>query len=297
MRKEKNKKSSVEEMNLSNKEKEILDSYNDELQEFEMENKEQVLLTDLYNKEETTEEEEVIEEYEMVEEEPVEEETIEEEQPKKKEKKKKEKKVKEKKIREKKPKNPINRKMNIIFAIITILIIMVASDIILVTKYEIGPFFAIPLHKYDDGGTTEYYGLGYKVIKYHQVQGRRDKELGTWALKYNIEPVYADAVDLAIEFNNDETKSYKKYYKKFMRVTGTLVNVSKKQNSITISYFDEDGSKYDLDIVCDMETEKEMLNSLSTDLEVSAIGTMTNYSYKTKKTPATIYLSNCFAEQ
>ena len=291
MREEKNKKSSVEEMNLSNKEKEILDSYNDELQEFEMENKEQVLLTDLYNKEETTEEEEVIEEYEMVEEEPVEEETIEEEQPKKKEKKK-----KEKKIREKKPKNPINRKLNIIFAIIIILIIMVASDIILVTKYEIGPFFVIPVHKYDDGGTKEYYGLGYKVIKYHQVQGRRDKEVGSWKLQYNIEPVYADAIDLAIEFNNDEEKTYNKYNKKFMRISGNLTNVSKKQNTITISYVDEDG-KYDLDIICEMETEKEMLNSLETDKEVSVIGSMVNYKYKTNKRPATMYLTNCFAEQ
>ena len=281
MKKEKKVKSSKEEMNLSKKEKEILDSYNDELIEEYEEDKEQVLLTDLYDdKKEIVEEE--IEEYEIVEEEPTEEKTIVK---------------KEKKQRIKRQQDPMKKRINIFFGILTVLIILVVVDIVLVTKYDKGPFFAIPVHTYDDGGTKEYYGLGYKVIKYNQVQGRRDKELGTWRLKYNIEPVYADAIDLAIEFNNNEAKSYKKYYKKFMRVTGTLVNVSKKQNEITISYYDEDGSKYDLEILCSMETEKEMLNSLSTDMEVTAIGTMTNYKYKTKKTPATIYLSNCFAEQ
>ena len=38
-------------------------------------------------------------------------------------------------------------------------------------------------------------------------------EIGTWALKYNVEPIYSEIVDLAIEFNNDEAAAYKKYLK------------------------------------------------------------------------------------
>ena len=72
--------------------------------------------------------------------------------------------------------------INIIFSIIVILIIMVAIDIICVSRYNKGPFFAIPTHTYKDGGTKEYYGLGYKVIKYHQIQGRRERELGSYSL-------------------------------------------------------------------------------------------------------------------
>ena len=36
---------------------------------------------------------------------------------------------------------------------------------------------------YKDGGTKEYYGLGYKVIKYNQIEGRRDTQIGLWNLK------------------------------------------------------------------------------------------------------------------
>ena len=61
--------------------------------------------------------------------------------------------------------------INIIFSIIVILIVMVTVDVICVSRYSKGPFFAIPTHTYKDGGTKEYYGLGYKVIKYHQMQG------------------------------------------------------------------------------------------------------------------------------
>lgn len=70
MKKEKKTKSSSEEINLSNKEKELLVSYNDELQdEYEFE-EEQVILTDLYDtKKEVIKESEELEEYEVVEEE------------------------------------------------------------------------------------------------------------------------------------------------------------------------------------------------------------------------------------
>ena len=68
-----------------------------------------------------------------------------------------------------------------------IVIIVIASlvtlDITLVTKSNVGPFLAIRTKVYDDGGTKEYYGLGYKVIKYNQKVGRRDTVIGSWSLK------------------------------------------------------------------------------------------------------------------
>ena len=48
-----------------------------------------------------------------------------------------------------------------------------------------GKLLNIARPTYNDGGTKIYYGLGYKVIKYHQTQGRRDMEIGNWSLKYN----------------------------------------------------------------------------------------------------------------
>lgn len=52
------------------------------------------------------------------------------------------------------------------------------------------PIFAIPIIKYKDGGSTEYYGLGYKVIKYVHLTVERGPEVvkidfGTWFLRFS----------------------------------------------------------------------------------------------------------------
>ena len=179
---------------------------------------------------------------------------------------------------------------------VLVITLLVVIDVLCVSKLNKGPFFAIPVHTYDDGGTKEYYGIGYKVIKYNQVQGRRDLEIGSWSLKYNVDPIYSEIVDLAIEFNNNEKESYKKYYKKLLIVSGSLKEVDQENNKIVMAY-EDDGGKYSLDLVCDMETDKENLSILEPKYEISAMGTMVDYQYKGKNKVATIYLDNCFAEQ
>jgi len=78
--------------------------------------------------------------------------------------------------------------------------IMISTDVICVSRFNVGPFFALPLHTYKDGGSRAYYGIGYKVIQYNQIQGRRDKELGFWNLKYNTNAINIKDLDLAIDF-------------------------------------------------------------------------------------------------
>ena len=202
-------------------------------------------------------------------------------------------------VEEKKEEYDYNRKkkiIRIIIAVVCILIALAIIDVLCVTKLEKGPFFAIPVHTYDDGGTKEYYGLGYKVIKYHQVQGRRDMEIGTWTLKYNVEPIYSEIIDLAIEFNLSEKDSYNKYIKQLLVVTGTLKEVDKENNKIVLAY-DDEGGKYSINVVCNMETDQESLNILEPKYEVSAMGTMIGYDPKEKGKVPTIYLDNCFSEQ
>ena len=60
----------------------------------------------------------------------------------------------------------IKKISTIIMIVILVIGILVTIDILLVTKAGVGPFLAIRTKVYDDGGTKEYYGLGYKVIKY-----------------------------------------------------------------------------------------------------------------------------------
>ena len=185
--------------------------------------------------------------------------------------------------------------INIVFSIILILILMVAIDLIAVTRFDKGPFFAIPTKTYKDGGTKEYLGLGYKVIKYNQLQGRRDRELGSWSLKYDIEPITAEAVDLALAFAEDEN-TYSKYDKEFVRIVGTLKKVDTKNNKITMGYIDE-GGKYTLDIVCDVVADQTNLDTFEKGKEITIIGKVVDFKAKTKKNANTLYIENVFAEQ
>ena len=186
--------------------------------------------------------------------------------------------------------------LKIIFFILIVFILLAILDIILVFYYSKGPFFAIPIKTYDDGGTKEYYGIGYKVIKYNQLQGRRDMEIGTYRLKYNATPIEIESLDLSIEFNNNQDKALEKYNKKFMRINGLLKEYSTKNNTIAIGYIDEDG-KYSLDIVCKMATDKKELKRLDIFKETTIIGSFSSYSIKKGEKPIIIYMNDCFAEQ
>jgi len=47
------------------------------------------------------------------------------------------------------------------------------------------PVFALETVTYKDGGTKVYLGLGYKIIRYHVIDGRQDTDFGTWFIQYN----------------------------------------------------------------------------------------------------------------
>ena len=176
-------------------------------------------------------------------------------------------------------KEPISKVIsNIIFIIIIALGIVIAIDVICVTKYDKGPYFAIRTKTYDDGGTEEFYGLGYKVIKYHQEQGRRDTKLGFWTMPYSVEPTEISALDLAIEFRNDPEKTANKYAGQFMRVTGRIYKI--KDNELILRYKDPDDA-YTLKIKCPM-AEKTDLSDLKEDMEITVLGTIDNFTLATE---------------
>ena len=173
---------------------------------------------------------------------------------------------------------------------------MIVSDVVAVKKYQKGPYFAINTKTYKDGGSKEYTGIGYKVIKYNQKQGRKDMVIGTWGLKYNNKVLATEAIDLAIEFTDNEAEASKKYQGKFMRISGVLTNVSENDNSITISYEDEDG-KYNFDIICDMASKKDKLKEFETSIRITAQGTVYDYEFKSPESNPILRLKDCYAEQ
>lgn len=52
---------------------------------------------------------------------------------------------------------------------------------------QLKPIFCIknPAGTMNDGGTIEYFGLGYKVIDFHTLAGFDDIKIGTWFMDYN----------------------------------------------------------------------------------------------------------------
>ncbi|NLV22903.1 MAG: hypothetical protein GXY49_13145 [Syntrophomonadaceae bacterium] len=58
-------------------------------------------------------------------------------------------------------------------------------------KANKSPLFAVPIIIYKDGGSTEYYGLGYKVIKYVNLTVEKGPEVvktdfGTWFMRFSF---------------------------------------------------------------------------------------------------------------
>jgi len=186
---------------------------------------------------------------------------------------------------------------NIIIAIFIAILILLTITLIDINriKHDKMPILTIKTVAYKDGGTKEYYGLGYKLIKYHQIQGRRDTEFGSWKLKYNTDAITVKDVDLAIEMTGNELKTFAKYNKKFVRIVSTLKKVDTDNNRITMGFTDEDG-KYSLDIVCQIVTDQSV-EDLVVGEETTIIGTVDSFKRSDSTKANRLYVKNCFAEQ
>ena len=86
----------------------------------------------------------------------------------------------------------------IMFGVIIILgLIFFAVDYSRVQKEE-KPLFCIqhPAGIIMDGGTVEYFGLGYKVIDFNRVNGYDEMKIGSWLMKYeDFEKEYNNYID------------------------------------------------------------------------------------------------------
>ena len=182
--------------------------------------------------------------------------------------------------------------MNLIFIIIIAIGIIIAIDMVCVVKYDKGPYFALRTATLDDGGTQIFYGLGYKVIKYHQEQGRRDTEVGFWTMPYSVEPTDVDAIDLAIDFRNEPEATAEKYAGKFVRITGRIFRI--KDNELVLRYHDPDNT-YTLRIECKKEKKTDFSN-FEEGMEITVLGTIDNFTFATANKANTVNMSNCFAE-
>ncbi len=69
------------------------------------------------------------------------------------------------------------------------------------------PIASIKMFHHKDGGTKEYYGIGYKIIAYNKLNGYKKSHIGTYRLKYDEtlgeESELADLCKKAVEKMNE----------------------------------------------------------------------------------------------
>lgn len=78
--------------------------------------------------------------------------------------------------------------LSILVGIVVIWSCFFATDYYL-AKASKAPIFSIPIIRYKDGGSTEYFGLGYKVIKYAALTAEEGAKIekvivGTWFMNF-----------------------------------------------------------------------------------------------------------------
>ena len=79
---------------------------------------------------------------------------------------------------------PNKKEIIFLFVILFIVLIFLITDIIMV-HIEKEPIFSVSYGQYLDGGTKEYYGLGYKIIDYEILDGYDGYKVGTWFMHYD----------------------------------------------------------------------------------------------------------------
>lgn len=88
----------------------------------------------------------------------------------------------------------MNKKIKLLINIlITLLIFIIMLGIVFFTiDYNKVKNNELPIFCYNnpentllDGGTGEYFGLGYKVIKYNRLSGYKGIHIGTWFMDYD----------------------------------------------------------------------------------------------------------------
>ena len=89
------------------------------------------------------------------------------------------------------------------------------------------PVASILVHHHKDGGTKEYYGIGYKIIAYNKLNGYKKSHIGTYNLQYDstlgeeseladiskqsIEKMNGEKLKDTVEFTSKEIKNKDKF--------------------------------------------------------------------------------------
>ena len=113
------------------------------------------------------------------------------------------------------------------------------------------PIFCIknPAGTILDGGTVEFFGLGYKVIDFHTIAGFDDIKIGSWFMEYN-------------DFNEEIQKYEKEFEEELNKNKEYVINLFelKEISSITIDTLAQyDNEKTHIESVNDIPVNPDIL--------------------------------------
>ena len=191
----------------------------------------------------------------------------------------------------------------ILLFLFLILLFLIAIDIVSVTKFDKGPFFAIPNKKINNGN-EEYYGLGYKVTKYSKKIGKKQRKIEFWwnlikLPKLSQKKIQIKDRNLLKEILKDEKKTYNKYKNKTLKIDSKLSEIDPENHQIIAKHKDED-KKTDLLIICKMNNkDQNKLNKLKAEKDIKITGNIKNIKTKVKddRRNVNVYLKNCSPKQ
>ena len=105
------------------------------------------------------------------------------------------------------------------------------------------PIFCIknPAGTYMDGGTVEYFGLGYKVIDFNTLAGFDDIKIGTWFMDYNDFEEEMKAYEKIFEEN---LQSNAKFNRSPENVTIEVDDSTVSPESVSITITDNNVDQY-----------------------------------------------------
>lgn len=185
----------------------------------------------------------------------------------------------------------LKKKFTIIMVVTLVIGTLIFFDILIASNTNVGPFLAIKVKTYNDGGTKEYYGLGYKAIKYRVRNGRNTTVVGSWTLKYDPVSRVTTMEELAFSFRNNPKDALSKSYKQFFKVTGIIDSIDEKNKKVTLLYKDEDGDNYTIKAEFNLSDTSKIKKCKKGEL-VQINGTFIKYTPKRQNNVRTVTFEN-----
>lgn len=185
----------------------------------------------------------------------------------------------------------LKKKFTIIMIVALVLGTLIFIDILVANYTNVGPFLAVKVKTHNDGGTKEYYGLGYKVIKYRVKDGRDTTVVGSWTLKYDPTTKATTVEELGISFRNNTKEALKDSYKQFFIVTGKIDSIDKTNKKVVLIYEDKDGGNYTTKAEFYLKNISKLKNYSKGDT-ITISGTFTKYTPKKNNIVRTLSFNN-----